>query len=134
MAWHYDAAKKWVALSARALIPSAISYEPKINIRAVQVERTGAGVRQDGGTAKGGAVVIVKYQGGGGSGRTENRVVVLARSLGQVQVPAELRSDVSAHSFCKQGTTAMFGIRIVNLGVDSYLRMTPEKALAKADK
>ena len=28
----------------------------------------------------------------------------------------------------------MFDIRIVNLVVGSYLRMTPEKALAKAEK
>ena len=28
----------------------------------------------------------------------------------------------------------MFDIRIVNLDVHSYLRMTPERALAKADK
>ena len=41
-------------------------------------------------------------------------------------------ADVSAHGFWKQGTTAMFGIRIFNLDAGSYLRMTPEKALAKA--
>ena len=28
----------------------------------------------------------------------------------------------------------MFDIRIVNLGAGSYLRMTPEKAIAKAEK
>ena len=28
----------------------------------------------------------------------------------------------------------MFDIQIVNLDADSYLRMTPEKALAKAEK
>ena len=43
-------------------------------------------------------------------------------------------ADVSAHGFWKRGTTAMFDIRIVNLDVGSYLRMTPEKALAKAEK
>ena len=32
------------------------------------------------------------------------------------------------------GTTVMFDIRIVNHGAGSYLRMTPEKALAKAEK
>ena len=53
---------------------------------------------------------------------------------GQVLVPAELRADVSAHGFWKQGTTAMFDIRIVNLDTGSYLRMTQEKALAKAEK
>ena len=54
--------------------------------------------------------------------------------LGQVQVPAESRADVSAHSLWKRGTTAMFDIQISNLDADSYLRMTPEKALAKAEK
>ena len=43
-------------------------------------------------------------------------------------------SDVSAHGFWKRGTTAMFDIRTINLDADSYLRMTPEKALTKAEK
>ena len=43
---HEDAAKKWGALGARALIPSAISYKRKINIKIVQGERTGAGARR----------------------------------------------------------------------------------------
>ena len=50
-----------------------------------------------------------------------------------MEVPAESRSDVSAHGFWKQGTTMMFDILIVNLDAGSYLRMTPEKALAKAE-
>ena len=50
------------------------------------------------------------------------------------KVPVDSRSDVSAHGFWKRGTTTMFNIRIVNLEVGSYLRMTPEKALAKAKK
>ena len=54
--------------------------------------------------------------------------------LGHVEVPAELRADVNAHGFWKRGTTAMFDIRIFNLDVGSYLRMMPEKALAKAEK
>ena len=41
---------------------------------------------------------------------------------------------MSAHGFWKRGTTVMFDIIIVNLGVVSYLRMTPEKALAKTEK
>ena len=48
MAHHDDAAKEWGALGARALVPSAITYEPKINSRAVQGERTGDGARQEG--------------------------------------------------------------------------------------
>ena len=63
-----------------------------------------------------------------------NRAAVLARIPGQVQVHADSRADVSAHGFWKRGTTAMFDIRIVNLDAGSYLNMTPEKALAKADK
>ena len=39
-----------------------------------------------------------------------------------------------AHGFWKRGTTAMFNIRIVNLDAGSYLSITPEKALAKAEK
>ena len=64
--------------------------------------------------------------------RTVKRADKLVRQPGQVVVPAELRADVSAHGFWKRGSTAMFDIRIVNLDAGSYLRMTPEKALAKA--
>ena len=53
---------------------------------------------------------------------------------GQVEVPAESSADVSAHGFWKQGTTAMFDIQTFNLDAGSYLRMMPEKALAKAEK
>ena len=53
---------------------------------------------------------------------------------GQVQLPAESRAEVSAHGFWKRGTTAMFDIRIVKLDADSYLRMTPEKSVATAEK
>ena len=56
--WHDDAANEWVALVSHTLVPGAITYEPKINSRAVQGERTRAGARQDGGTAEGGAVII----------------------------------------------------------------------------
>ena len=45
-----------------------------------------------------------------------------------------MRADISAHGFWKRVTTAMFDIRIVNLDASSYLRMTPEKAIAKAEK
>ena len=51
MARHDDAAKDWGDLGARDLIPSAISYKLKINSKTVQGERTGAGTRQEGGTA-----------------------------------------------------------------------------------
>ena len=32
---HNDAAKEWGALGARALVPSAVTYEPKIKSRTV---------------------------------------------------------------------------------------------------
>ena len=43
-------------------------------------------------------------------------------------------ADVRAHIFWKRGTTTMFEIRIVNIDAGSYLRMTQEKAFAKAEK
>ena len=61
----------------------------------------------------------------GVSGRTMNRAARLVGRMGQVQVPAYVREDVSAHDFWKRGTTAMFNIRIVNLDAGFYLRMTP---------
>ena len=45
---NYDAAKDWGALGSRDLVPSAITYKPKINSRTVQGENTGAGDRQEG--------------------------------------------------------------------------------------
>ena len=106
----------------------------KINSTIVQEERNGARAWQDGRTAKGGAVILVEAQGGGGSVWIVNRSTVLVRWPGQVEVPAELREDVSAHGFWKRGTTVMFDIRIVNLNAGSYLRMMPEKALTKVEK
>ena len=49
---------------------------------------------------------------------------MLERRSGQVEVPAELRADVSTHGFWKRGTTAIFDIIIVNLDIGSYLRLT----------
>ena len=115
------------ALGARALVPSAITYKPKINSRTVQGKRTGAGARQEGEEADGGTDTVGESQ--GGRGRTVNGEYRLIGQPGQVVVPAESRAEVSAHGFWKQGTTAMFDIRIVNLDAASYLRMTPEKAL-----
>ena len=45
LAQHDDAAQEWGALGSQALVPSAITYEPKINSRTVQGERTGAGAQ-----------------------------------------------------------------------------------------
>ena len=47
LAWHDEAAKEWGTLKSRALIPSAINYEPKINSRIVQGNRTGDGAQQE---------------------------------------------------------------------------------------
>ena len=88
-------------------------------------------MQQDSGTAESGADIVGEDQ--EGRARTVNREPLLARRPGQVEVPAESRADVSAHRFWKRGTTTMFDIRIVNLDAGSYLRMTPEKVLAKAD-
>ena len=123
LARHDDSAMEWGALGSRDLVPSAITYEPKINSRTVQGERNGAGARQDGGEDDSGTDTV---------GRMVNRAARLVGQLGQVVVPAELRADVSVHGFCKRGTTVMFDIIIVNLDAGSYLHMTPEKALAKA--
>ena len=54
LALHEDAAKEWGALGARDLVPSAITYEPKINSRTVQGERTSDGEWQEVGEADGG--------------------------------------------------------------------------------
>ena len=123
LAWHDDAAKEWGAPGARALVPSAVTYEPKINSRTVQGERTGAGAWQEGGESDGGTETVGEAQ--GGRVRTVNREARLVGQPGQLVLPAELRADVSAHGLWKRGTIAMFDIRIVNLDAVSYLRMTP---------
>ena len=98
----------------------------------MQGERTGAGARQEGGEADGGTDTLGAAQ--GGRVRMVNRAARLVGQPGQVVVPVESRADVSSHGFWKRWTTVMFDIRIINLDVGSYLRMTPEKALAKAEK
>ena len=66
LARHDDATKEWGALGARALVPSAITYEPKINSRTVQGERTGAGAQQEGGEADGGTETVGRTVNGAG--------------------------------------------------------------------
>ena len=129
---HDEAAKAWGALGSWALVPSDITYKPKINSSTVQGKRTGARARQENKTADGGVDTVGEAQ--GGRGRAVNGTVRLVGRPVQVQVPAESRADVSAHVFLKQGTTAMFDIIILNLNAGSYLRMTPEKALASSEK
>ena len=132
LARHDDAAKEWGALGDRALVPSAITYEPKINGSTVQGESTGDGAGQERGEADGGTDTVIRSQ--GGRGRKVSGADSLVGQPGQVQVPAESRADVNAHGFWKQGTTKIFDIQIVNLDAGSYLRTTPEKALAKVEK
>ena len=108
--------------------PSSLALSPtnlKSTVGQCRGERTGPGARQEGGEPDGVTDTV---------GRTVNGAAILIDQTVRVVVPAESRADVSAHGFWKRGTTAMFGIRIVNLNVGSYLRMTPEKALAKAEK
>ena len=66
LALHYEAAKEWGDLGSRALFPSALTYELKINSRTVQGESNGAGAQQGSGTSEGGADTVGEYQGGSG--------------------------------------------------------------------
>ena len=99
LVWHDNAAKEWVALGSRALVPSAITYEPKINSRILAGERTRNGARQEGGIDKDGAKILGESQGGGSSGQTVNGPAVLAGCPGKVEVTAESRAYLSAHGF-----------------------------------
>ena len=58
----------------------------------------------------------------------------MERIQGQVAVPTESMAYINAHGVWKWGTTTMFNIRNVSLDTGSYLYMTQEKDLAKADK
>ena len=69
-----------------------------------------------------------------GRAHTDNRAARLIGQPRQVVVPVESRADVNAHGLWKRGNTAMSNIRIVNLDAGSYLHITPEKALVKAEK
>ena len=62
---HDAAAKEWGALGARALVPSDITYKPKINSRTVQGERTRAGAQQKGGEVDGGTETVGREVSGG---------------------------------------------------------------------
>ena len=62
LARHDYAAKEWVALGAWALVPSDITYEPKINSKTLKGGRTRARARQESGTAPGGAVTVGEAQ------------------------------------------------------------------------
>ena len=90
LARYDNGTKEWDALGARALVLSSITYEPKINSRTVQGDRTGAGERQEEREADGGTDTV---------GWTVNGADRLLGQLGQVVVPAELRADVSTHDF-----------------------------------
>ena len=78
IAWHDDSTKELGDFGSRALVPSAITYEPKINSRTVQGKSVGDGVRQEGGESDSGTETVEESQ--GGRGRTVNRA---DRLLGQ---------------------------------------------------
>ena len=63
----------------------------------MQGERTGAGVRQEGGEADGGTETVREDQ--GGRKITVNGAARLVGQSGQVVVSEESRADVSAHGF-----------------------------------
>ena len=126
---HDDAAKEWGALGARSLVPSAITYKPKINSRDMQGERTRDGVQQEGGESDGDTDRILGQP-------------------GQAVVPAESRSDVSAHGFWKRGTTTsdseiqhpaptrpsrQRGVHLVATGADGWSGDATARALAWID-
>ena len=96
LAWHDDATREWGTLGAQALVPSAITYEPKINSRTVQGERNRARARQEGGESNGG--MDTKGEDQGGRARTVNGAAILVGQPGQVVVSAKLRADISAHT------------------------------------
>ena len=108
LARHENAAKECGDLGTRSLVPSALTYESKINSRTVQGERTGTGAHKEGGESDCGTDTVGAAQ--GGRARTVNREARLVGQPGQVVVPAESRADVSSHGFWKRGTNAMFGI------------------------
>ena len=128
------AEKELGALGSRALAPSAISYKYQINTRTLQGESNRDGVRWEGDTDNGGTVILGEAQGGRKNGRTRNRSDELARTLGEVEVPAESRSELNSHDFWKRGTTTIFDIITANFNAGSYLSMPPKKALEKVEK
>ena len=129
---HDDTENEWGPFVAQTLIPSAITYEPKINSRTVQEKKTTARAQQEGGEANSSMETVEEPQ--GGRGRTVNRAARLVEQSGQVVVPAESRASLSDHGFWKRGTTVMFDIIIINIDVGSYLNMTPEKDIAMAEQ
>ena len=112
---------------------SDISYGIRVKNRIVQVEIPGDGVwdgeediydgdNRDRGTHGGG-----RLPGIGSGGKTSGNSAKDAAS-------EERQADVRYHRFWKRGTTTIFEVQIFNLDAGSYLCMTPEKALAKAEK
>ena len=83
----------------QALIPSAISYKPKINSRTIQGERNVPGARHEGGTANSVTIIVREAQGGGRNGRARNGSTILARRPGHKAVPEYSRADLSAQGF-----------------------------------
>ena len=73
----------------------------------------------------------VEAQGGGRDETTRENLTYTGAGTEQVAPPEETRADVSAHSFWKRGTTAIFDVLTTNLESGSYLCTMTEKALEK---
>ena len=71
---------------------------------------------------------------GGRDESTGKEASLMGLGTGWVTVPVELKASLCSHGFWKRGTTATFDILIINLDAVSYLIMTPEQALVKAEK
>ena len=89
---------------------------------------------REGGKVEYGTNLSREAQGGRRYGSITYSAADLDRSPGQVTVPAESRSDVSAHGFWNQGTAMVFDIKIDNLNAESYLHMAPKNSIAKVGK
>ena len=98
---HDEATKEWGALGSWALVPSTITYEPKINISILQGESTRDGARQNSGAANDGTDAAGEAQ--GCRETMLNGAAILVGQPGQVQVTAEPRADVDAYSLWKRG-------------------------------
>ena len=77
---HDYATKEWGALGAWALVPSDITYGPKISSGTVRGERTRARVRKESGTANSNVDIVGEYQ--EVSGQTVNRGGKIQREAG----------------------------------------------------
>ena len=57
----------------------------------------------------------------------ERERLIRERRTVKLMVPEELQAELSAHGFCKWGTTEIFDVKIINPGMGYYLRMSHQK-------